>query len=81
MSYIGLFGDYKYRFSNGPKLQPSLQTVWVSKSFDPLDERPTAPAPRHKIINQPKSANDLPAPEWVSWYLYLFILILYSLVI
>ncbi|XP_039271959.2 uncharacterized protein LOC120346316 [Styela clava] len=64
MSAIGIFGDYKYKFSNGPKKPPSLETVWVSKSHDPTDMRSTAPAPRHKPIIKEGSVKDL-SPEWL----------------
>jgi len=64
---LGTFGDFKYVYSNGKKNQPSLETVWVSRPYDPLDLRLSAPVPRHKTIDAPKPADELP-PEWVSLY-------------
>ena len=66
-SSLGLFGDYKYSRSRGKKTPPSLETVWVSRPYDPLDERDSAPVPQTKIINKPRNPSELP-PEWVSGY-------------
>ena len=62
---MGTFGDFKYLHSSGKKTAPSPETVWVSRPYDPLDIRDSAPVPRHKTIDSPKSADEL-TPEWVS---------------
>jgi len=64
-SSLGIFGDFKYSRSTGKKTPPCLETVWVSRSYDPLDERDAAPVPQKKIVNKPKDSSELP-PEWVS---------------
>ena len=65
-SSLGLFGDFKYTYSTGKKTQPSVKTVWVSRKYDPLDVRDSAPVPEKKTINTPQDPNELP-PEWVSF--------------
>lgn len=65
MSAIGIFGDYKYKYSSGNKPQPSLETVWVSKPYDPTDLRSSAPVSRHKPVLGNKSVEEL-SSEWVS---------------
>ena len=64
-SSLGIFGDFKYSRSTGKKTPPSLETVWVARPYNPLDERDAAPVPEKKIVNVPKHLSELP-PEWVS---------------
>jgi len=62
-SSLGLFGDFKYH-KDKTLSNPQLETVWISKPYDPLDERDTAPVPRSKVIDTPKSTGELTS-EWL----------------
>jgi len=61
-SSLGLFGDFKYH-KEKVEANSQLETVWISKPYDPLDERDSAPVPRHKVIDTPKAPGEL-ASEW-----------------
>ncbi|XP_002131682.3 uncharacterized protein LOC100182412 [Ciona intestinalis] len=58
---LGSFGDYKYI---KPQPVTSAETVWVSRPYDPLDSRDSAPVPRHKTLDSPRPVHDLPK-EWL----------------
>jgi len=64
-SCLGAFGAYKLGYSRNtrdlvqqPKhLASREETVWVTKRYGPLDERVTAPVPRHKHVVPSRTGN------------------------
>merc|ERR1712130_52370 len=61
----GAFGSYKLQYPRNLRdatpqpthLAPRTETVWVTKRYGPLDERVTAPVPRHKHVVPSRTGN------------------------
>ena len=63
-SCMGLFGDFKYSKENTPSLEDP-EIIWVSKRYNPVDERSSVPVGRFKTIKTAPPCDNLPL-QWVS---------------